>query len=98
MIKKLKKIILYIACCIICLCSCVSETEKNYAVENNPITLPEYINFGFETSTGYKGVEQICVKKFEYEGHSYIWFRDSYGQASVGGAVHDPDCNKCKVD
>ena len=32
------------------------------------------------------------VTHFEYKGHKYIKFNELAGQSSVGGVVHDPDC------
>ena len=32
------------------------------------------------------------VIHFTYKGHKYIKFEETYGNASVGGVVHDPDC------
>ena len=32
------------------------------------------------------------ITHFEYKGHKYIKFGELAGQSSVGGVVHDPDC------
>ena len=36
------------------------------------------------------------IAHFIYKGHSYIFFDESSGQGSVGGVVHDPDCECLK--
>lgn len=33
--------------------------------------------------------------RYDFEGHSYIWFQEGYGDFVSGGAIHDPECN-CK--
>lgn len=33
--------------------------------------------------------------RYDFEGHSYIWFQD-YGGCVSGGAIHDPECKFCK--
>lgn len=37
------------------------------------------------------------VTHFEYKEHKYIKFEETYGNASVGGVVHDPDCWCSKI-
>ena len=32
------------------------------------------------------------ITHFEHKGHKYIKFEELDGQFSVGGVVHDPDC------
>ena len=32
------------------------------------------------------------ITHFEYKGHKYIKFEEIYGNASIAGVVHDPDC------
>ena len=32
------------------------------------------------------------ITHFEYKGHKYIKFEEMFGNAGVGGVVHDPDC------
>ena len=32
------------------------------------------------------------ITHFEYKGHKYIKFGELAGQSSIGGVVHDPDC------
>ena len=32
------------------------------------------------------------ITHFEYKGHKYIKFDELEGQSSIGGVVHDPDC------
>ena len=32
------------------------------------------------------------ITHFNYNGHKYIKFEETYGNASVSGVVHDPDC------
>ena len=76
--------------------SCVSPEDINEAIEKNPMTNTEYIEFGVETSEGYKFTEVLAIKKFKYDGHSYIWFNNNRGSCSTGGAVHDPECEMCK--
>ena len=36
------------------------------------------------------------VKEFNYKGHDYIKFEDSYSQYKNSGVVHNPDCKKCR--
>lgn len=36
------------------------------------------------------------IAHFIYKGHSYIFFDEVSGQCSVGGVVHDPDCECLK--
>lgn len=37
------------------------------------------------------------ITHFEYKGHKYIKFEETYGSASVCGVVHDPDCWCSKI-
>ena len=36
------------------------------------------------------------VKEFNYKGHDYIKFEDSYSQYKNSGVVHKPNCKKCR--
>ena len=36
------------------------------------------------------------VKEFNYKGHDYIKFEDSYSQYKNSGVVHNPDYKKCR--
>ncbi len=77
--------------------SCDSPENIDEVIERNPITGVEYVTFGAESSSGYKYTETIAIKKFKYEGHSYIWFNECLGPCSTGGAIHDPECEKCRT-
>lgn len=49
-------------------------------------------------STGAKDLIPFDrVTHFEYKEHKYIKFEETYGNASVGGVVHDPDCWCSKI-
>ena len=37
------------------------------------------------------------ITHFEYKGQKYVKFEETYGSASVGGVVHDPDCWCSKI-
>ena len=56
-------------------------------------------------SCGYTTIEDYTEKEilpfpriihFKYKGHHYIFFDETSGQCSVGGVVHDPDCECLK--
>lgn len=56
-----------------------------------------------QTEVRYLGKEnpkdEIPFKRithFEYKGHKYIKFDELVGQSSIGGVVHDPDCECLK--
>lgn len=36
------------------------------------------------------------IDKFTFEGHEYIRFKFSGGSTASGGAIHNPECKKCK--
>lgn len=36
------------------------------------------------------------ITHFKYKGHHYIFFDQASAQFSVGGVVHDPDCECLK--
>lgn len=38
------------------------------------------------------------ITHFGYNGHKYIKFQDCFGNGSVGGVVHDPDCECFKKE
>ena len=54
---------------------------------------------GYQTEVRYLGKENPKdiipfdrITHFEHKGHKYIKFEELDGQFSVGGVVHDPDC------
>ena len=54
---------------------------------------------GHQTEVRYLGKENPKdiipfdrITHFEHKGHKYIKFEELDGNASVGGVVHDPDC------
>lgn len=32
------------------------------------------------------------ITEFEYKGHKYLLYDNKYGNCSIGGITHDPDC------
>ena len=32
------------------------------------------------------------ITEFNYKGHKYLLYKQSYGKGGVGGITHDPDC------
>lgn len=57
--------------------------------------MPSYVRTVHTTSSGYNYVETEIARKIAFEGHDYIIFEMSTHKA---GVVHNPDCNKCKVN
>lgn len=54
---------------------------------------------GHQTEVRYLGKESSediipfdRITHFEYKGHKYIKFKEIYGNSSIAGVVHDPDC------
>lgn len=68
---------------VFCCVSCENnQTEVRYLGKENPKDI-----IPFERIT-----------HFEYKGHKYIKFEELCGNASVGGVVHDPDCECFKKE
>lgn len=88
------KKIFYFLFSLIILCSCDSNYRKESArlAEENPIS-SEIVEFGIKTNNGKYYRDEMRIKKFNYEGHSYIFFMHSSGPNSRrGGVTHDPNC------
>ena len=54
---------------------------------------------GYQTEVRYLGKESPKdvipfnrITHFEHKGHKYIKFEEMCGYGSIGGVVHDPDC------
>lgn len=41
--------------------------------------------------------EEVHVSTIEHDGHTYLMFKEKYGDShQTIGVAHDPDCKKCK--
>ena len=68
---------------VLCCISCEdNQTEVRYLGKENP---KDEIPFD-------------RITHFGYNGHKYIKFQDCFGNGSVGGVVHDPDCECFKKE
>lgn len=86
------KKILAVVILVLCVLSCGVSMDGS----NIQDTRKEYIYVRLRNSgESVKGHMKIGIVEFTYNGHQYLWFRDSYSQSAVGGPMHDPDCEKC---
>lgn len=49
-----------------------------------------------EAEVTYEIRNEAKIRRFEFEGHTYIWFKRLHSGYS-GGIVHDPDC-QCMIE
>lgn len=61
---------------VLCCISCDNQTEVRYLGKENPKDIIPFDR----------------ITHFEYKGHKYIKFEETRGSASIGGVVHDPNC------
>ena len=69
---------------VLCCISCEEDhqTEVRYLGKENPKDIIPFDR----------------ITHFEHKGHKYIKFEELDGQFSVGGVVHDPDCECFKKE
>lgn len=86
------KKILAVVILALCVLSCSIPVDES----NIQDTKCEYIYVRLRNpGESVMGHKKIGIVEFTYNGHQYLWFRDSSSQSAVGGPMHDPDCEKC---
>ena len=83
--------ILLIFVLLFCVLSCANEGNVQQDVQTCHTTFINVKTPDNKFNTNLR----IEVIKFIYEDHQYFWMRDGINQSSVGGPIHDPECEKC---
>lgn len=71
--------------------SCSEPITTETKADGNKITYTETYEGGTTISTSF------TIHKFEYEGHTYLYFMKTCGEQGYGGLTHDENC-KCRKE
>lgn len=94
-ITRLKALI----CAGILALSLTSCFERGPAVEKTVVrdgVVKTRVEHTDKSSRKYSRIrDEFKIRKFEYEGHTYLYFKENWGNTGYAGLTHDENC-KCR--
>ncbi len=90
--KKIIGKLLMFLCMAVSFIACSEETAQTKIHSSNGVVTEtvEYENQAFNYTRA-----QFKIHKFEYEGHTYLYFIEGNGDRGWGGMCHDENC-RCR--